>query len=454
MFDDIKVHSIDVISKAYKLNDTSYLNKLMDTWEYEKSWFLNEWGGPIKKLKSDCNVELSLEEKEKIKTQCVNKIFKITSEDKRLIYLITDYLRDEINVDEFFSNLTEKPHNISRIELMIPNGVKVGKSIKRFYEKFYGSELDEGHKNTLLKIQMIMSNAQQKSKVKGDLYLSVHPLDFLTISTNNHNWVSCHALNHCYSAGNFAYMQDSSTCVAYLLTPGNEQVQLQKLPKGCLWNDKSWRMLMFLSEDKKFAAAGRHYPFEVLELEKEVALALVPCRNMWRSNAPEYVRKLALFDRMCAADNDADCYYFNDRDRKINLGYQLHTIGEIIILNENRPNEEPRFYCDVLDSSAYNPRFYYSNKGEYEGDYIPRIFIGKNGCGCICCGSDASCQSYGLPFCKECFEDSDKTDIAEDWWTCCACGFQAHEDETQYMTDADGCIYCSECYVDDEEDEY
>ena len=139
MFDDIKVHSIDVISKVYKLNDTAYLNKLMDTWEYEKSWFLNEWGGPIKKLKSDCNVELSLEEKEKIKTQCVNKISKITSEDKRLIYLITDYLRDEINVNEFFSNLTEKPHNISRIELMIPNGVKVGKSIKRFYEKFYGS---------------------------------------------------------------------------------------------------------------------------------------------------------------------------------------------------------------------------------------------------------------------------------------------------------------------------
>jgi hypothetical protein len=455
------VHSIDVISKVYKIKDIAYLQHIMETWEKEKSWFLEEWGGPIKKIKSNFEADLSKDAKHNIKSKCVNKIYKV-NEDKKLINLIVEYLH-ELDEEEFFSNMTHQIHTIRENFVTIGAGVKVAKSIKKFYEQFYGDELNEDNKNTLLKIQMILSNAQQKSRIKGDLYLSVHPLDFLTMSTNNHNWVSCHALNHCYSAGNFAYIQDSCTCVVYLLTPGNEQVQLHKLPEGCLWNDKSWRMLMFLSEDKKFAGSGRHYPFEIQSLEHEAALALVPSCNHWRYHGKEYVRKLTLYDRLCSAEIDngdePDYYYFGERDRKFVLGYELHTIGDVIVLNENRPNEEPRFYCDILDSGCYTPHFYHSNKGEewYSGSYLPRLHIGKNGCGCLICGNDASCQSFGLPFCKDCFLDSDKTDIAEDWWTCCACGFQAHEDETQYMLDSNGNVYCNDCFTEDDdirEDEY
>lgn len=462
MFEEVKVHSIDVISKVYKIKDVSHLQTIMETWEKEKAWFLESWGGPIKKIKSNFESELSADAKHNVRTKCINKIFNV-HEDRKLVQLIYTYLT-QISDDEFFSNMTHQAHSIIDNELTISSGVKVAKSIKQIYKYFYGDELNENHKNTLLKIQMLLSNAQQKSKLKGDLYLSVHPLDFLTMSTNNHNWVSCHALNHCYSAGNFAYIQDACTCVVYLLTPGNEKVQLHKLPEGCLWNDKSWRMLMFLSEDKKFAASGRHYPFEVKAFEHEAALVLVPSCNHWRYHGKEYVRKLTLYDRMCSAEEDnpdePDCYYFADRDRKFVLGYELHTIGDVIILNENRPNEEPRFYCDILDSGCYTPHFYHSNKGEdylyNAGEYIPRLHIGKNGCGCLCCGEDASCQSFGLPFCKECFLDYDKTDIAEDWWTCSACGFQAHEDETHYVTDKHGNIYCHDCYVDEDdmEDEF
>ena len=45
----------------------------------------------------------------------------------------------------------------------------------------------------------------QDVKVSGDLVLSVHPLDYLSISDNNHNWYSCHSLDGEYGAGNLGY---------------------------------------------------------------------------------------------------------------------------------------------------------------------------------------------------------------------------------------------------------
>ena len=42
--------------------------------------------------------------------------------------------------------------------------------------------------------------------MEGYLYLSIHPLDYLSISETNHGWRSCHALDGEYRNGNLSYL--------------------------------------------------------------------------------------------------------------------------------------------------------------------------------------------------------------------------------------------------------
>ena len=445
MYEEVKIHSIDVISKVYKIYDTAHLNKIMDTWEREKAYFLEKWGGPSIKICENYNGSLNNDELLNILNQCKEKIYNKIDEASRIKDQIWTYF-GKMLIEDFFNNITSKDYVIE--DVYIRRGMKVGKSIKFFFEQYYGPNITEKNKENLSKIQMIMSTAQQKNKVSGDLYLSVHPLDFLTMSTNNHKWTSCHAINHAYSAGNFAYIQDPVTCVAYLVTPGKERVQLNKLPEGCLWNDKSWRMLFFLSEDRNFAASGRHYPYAVPELEKKVALSLIPVYG-WHSDTPS-LREAPLYDKLVSSVENVSPFHLSENERLVCTNCELFKIGDIILTNEQRPSEEPRFYCDILWSCVYTPRFYFKGYPDK-----PTISIGKYGCGCLCCGKDASCQSYGLPFCKDCFDDLTKTGVSEDWWTCSCCGYQAHDDECKKMEDRHGRVYCPDCYRDeDEEDDY
>ena len=102
------------------------------------------------------------------------------------------------------------------------NGDKIPKDMKLLKAfKFF-----ESNKETLEALQAAASMIIQEDKVEGTLCLSVHPLDFLSASENNHNWRSCHALDGEYRAGNLSYMTDSCTIMCYLKSDKDE-----KLPK-------------------------------------------------------------------------------------------------------------------------------------------------------------------------------------------------------------------------------
>lgn len=122
----------------------------------------------------------------------------------------------------------------------------------------------------------------QKNKIEGYLCISVHPLDFLSLSENTHNWRSCHALDGEYAAGNLSYMMDTSTFIIYLRS--DEDVKLPNFPSTVLWNNKKWRMLMYLSQDCHMLFAGRQYPFECADILNNEINRLLRQANIMGSN--------------------------------------------------------------------------------------------------------------------------------------------------------------------------
>lgn len=114
-------------------------------------------------------------------------------------------------------------------------------------------------KEILNEIQSIASMMIQNDKVSGILCMSVHPLDFLSVSENAHNWRSCHALDGEYRAGNLNYMADNSTVICYLKS--THKAQLPNFPEDVKWNSKKWRMLLFFDNYYDTMMAGRQYPF-------------------------------------------------------------------------------------------------------------------------------------------------------------------------------------------------
>ena len=155
------------------------------------------------------------------------------------------------NSEGFFNNQVMFQFNSDALK--IPKGMKLVKAFKFF----------ESDPDVLSKIQSAASMLIQENCVSGRLCLSVHPLDYLSASENNHNWRSCHALDGDYRSGNLSYMVDSITIIFYIKTKVNEI--LHNFPDTVPWNSKKWRVFLFLSDDWKAIFAGRQYPFSSFE---------------------------------------------------------------------------------------------------------------------------------------------------------------------------------------------
>lgn len=101
-------------------------------------------------------------------------------------------------------------------------------------------------------------------KSKQTVYISIHPLDFLTMSTTN-SWSTCMNINHgSYRDGVTEMMNSNMTVIAYTKTK-------EKL-KDIGWNDKSWRCLFYINKD--IILAGKEYPFSNDKLKQEILVFL------------------------------------------------------------------------------------------------------------------------------------------------------------------------------------
>ena len=204
------------------------VDELIDTWQEAKRDFIELFNGElICEFPREVSFEIGPKEK-MLRVQDFISLVRNTYGNDAL----ADFI--EMNKEGFFSNKVMNNYEHETITIM--QGMKLLKAFKFF----------EDDAVTLNKLQSAASMIIQENKIEGTLCLSVHPLDYLSSSENNHNWRSCHALDGEYRSGNLSYMQDKSTVVCYLRSDRMER--LPNFPPEVPWNSKKWRVLLFFSE--------------------------------------------------------------------------------------------------------------------------------------------------------------------------------------------------------------
>lgn len=140
-------------------------------------------------------------------------------------------------------------------KIKIPCGTKTMRALGKL-NKIYEFATNEEYEEFRTAISTITS---KKSRTET-IYLSIHPLDFLTMSVTN-KWSSCMKLpNGEYCNGAMEMMNSNLTVIAYTKT--KEKV------KKTDWNDKSWRCLFYIN--KNILLAGKEYPFQHEEMKRAI----------------------------------------------------------------------------------------------------------------------------------------------------------------------------------------
>jgi len=405
MIEDLKSLEFQVSEVIkYTQGFTPNVKELIAQWYKAKKDFINLFGDNLY-IRSPEKVHIDLSEEDityKVKDFC--KMLKETfPQYEDLIYFIKE------NKKDIFQNILSKNFNFKNYN--IKSGIKISKALKEFVD----NEVD------LYFIQTAFSRIIQESKLSGYLYLSVHPLDYLSSSENNSKWRSCHALDGGYRAGNLSYMLDSSTIVCYIAD--EEKEQLHSFPSTVIWNNKKWRMLLFVSENKNALFAGRHYPFfsEILmdKVKDMFVESLGSCYlewSGWHNDRYDHVK-----------------YIKNSRDDKFLAHVYIPIREHIVSLNQIIKDKSQLHFNDLLNSSCYQPYYCWDVYNMH-----PIAFNIGNKVKCLKCNS-AFIEDPNIMMCPTCEYD------ANDYINCYCCGTAIEREDSIYI-DTEGVNVCPDCF--------
>lgn len=407
---------------AYSQETPANAENLLKTWAEAKEDLSNRFlDGQL--IKNFGLVEMKLSPKEK------EKQFNDFVEPFRYNYEYIDFV-DFLNANKetFFDN-TVKENYITRNGDKINAGMRLSKAFKFFIN-------DD---DMLYKYQTEVSRLIQNNVLKGELCVSIHPLDFLSSSENNYNWRSCHALNGEYRCGNLSYMVDKTTMITYI--KGEGEHELPHFPNSVLWNSKKWRMLLFTSENYEVFFAGRQYPFDLGTTALDAILeCLIPgaakkTENFWycenRSWSYWHKDQITRFDY---EDSQEDSTYLTVP--YVPIHHNLYKLKDIII-----DNPGSQHFNDLLHSSCYTPYYAWSHNTRHK----PIIAIGGR-IPCPCCGKeDHYVEVANMMGCSNCYNNYAQED--DDHKRCAECG-ELHHIDDMYWVDRDEYYICASCYDD------
>lgn len=142
-------------------------------------------------------------------------------------------------------------------EIFVSPGMKTMKLLRKLAKEF-----DIPGYEKLWKVQSMATNTK---KIKGTLCLSIHPLDFMTMSDNDMNWTSCMSWKNdgCYRLGTVEMMNSSNVIIAYVKSEKD-----MSLVDQYTWNNKKWRSLFIVTPDMITNIKG--YPYQSSALNEQV----------------------------------------------------------------------------------------------------------------------------------------------------------------------------------------
>lgn len=265
-------------------------------------------------------------------------------------------------------------------------GTKVTKLFRFFVNE---SELD-----TLIKKYATIFN--QKT-IKGDLCLSVHPLDYFSVSDNQCGWNSCFSVHDgSYRISTTGLLTSPNTMVAYL---SSGDVEYEAYDMSMTWNNKKWRTYVTMSHDQKTFHIGREYPYSNPALRQKV-VEMIADLTGWEYqeadreiyiNTPDAFYNDGFYhlyeatnieddERIDELDIAEDCYCM-----ECGTTYDLEGVNGICCIScHPECHEDYMGTCMLCDTHIfdYEDYTYVISRGEYV---------------CECC-------SHKLTYCQECDE--------------------------------------------------
>lgn len=225
-----------------------------------------------------------------------------------------------------------------------------------------------------------------QKKIKGNLCLSIHPLDFITISDNDCGWSSCMSWMEepgDYRLGTIEMMNSESVIVAYV----EAKEDMGICNEDMTWNNKRWRQLVVVTPE--LILGNKQYPYESDILQGAVL---------------KWVRKLAEqsgFSTYCDETiqlHNKNINTIGDRSVYFNIhfSYMYNDIYDYRLA----------FIKAGWDEDMYAPNLSGPAVCTSCGDIIPYDDVDPSWTTCRCCNGMWRCDycgewHYGEPYCSE-----------------------------------------------------
>lgn len=268
-----------------------------------------------------------------------------------------------------------------------------------------------GLNNEYEKYRIQHSQVLNDKYIKGTLCLSIHPLDYMTMSDNANGWRSCMSWQNegCFRLGTVEMMNSTNVVVAYLESDRAEfeLAYGNSIDEQLTWNSKKWRELFVVTPDIITGVKG--YPYHNGSLEKICAA--------W----------------LCNLAVEAGIGTYSTYEPYVACPHYTANIKP-----ENRQLRVARFTTNNMyndfNTDGYNEIDHYAYFGpEYKEDKI--CYSGKNQC--MWCGAVLERHNHeGSLACREC---------SERMFYCTCCDEEFYDVEEEVVLD-DGVSVCSSCY--------
>lgn len=240
------------------------------------------------------------------------------------------------------------------------------------------------------------SQVLNQKKLKGKLCLSIHPLDYMTMSDNDCGWESCMSWRECgdYRQGTVEMMNSKYVIMAYLKS--DKDVEFTYPVE---WSNKKWRQLFVVSPELLLGI--RQYPYDSSDL---------------RGFALNWIRELAIK----------------------NLGWKQFPTTTVKVNNDtsnifDNRTVQVRLSMNHMYNDISRDHLSYLSDNVKDKDVIDIFLSGVSEC--MICGA---------------LNDiSDSCDLACDdcggGYHCEHCGKTLHSDDVYWV---EGLCYCEDCYYD------
>ena len=249
-------------------------------------------------------------------------------------------------------------------------------------------------------------------KLSGRLCLSIHPLDYMTMSDNESDWGSCMSWRECgcYRRGTVEMMNSPIVVVAYLKSDKdmhlfNQYSSIEPEAKEWIWNNKKWRELFVVHEGEIVGIKG--YPYTSRPLEKAVI---------------EWLRELAQINLHHSYTEEIYTHQYPHTTiidgREYKYSYSTGAMYNDFGLATNGDHQSVYHIYDA--DQAVNTKVCYSG---------PAV--------CLCCGGNIEQTAEAYLLCEDC---------GLEMMTCDCCGWTGSADDFHYVN---GCPVCQSCYEDE-----